>query len=100
MRKKPRSISVFVNHREMLSAGPLEELARFAFGEARIARFDDEEKAIVSRACETPPVENGMIPAWQPVHDEHGEKRGEGREEHRELKHDREKRGHRLPVDR
>src|SRR3954453_17728935 len=70
MRKKPRSILVFVHHGDVLAAGFLEKLLRFRFGEARIASFDHEEEAVVSRPAKTLPIENRMIPARQPVHDE------------------------------
>ena len=35
-----------------------EAVARFHFGETRIARFDGEEKSVVGHAAETIPVEN------------------------------------------
>ena len=46
------------------------------------------------------PIENRMIPPRQPVHDQHREKGGEGREKNRQLEHDREKRRHGRPVGR
>jgi hypothetical protein len=69
MRKKPRSILVLVHDGDVLPAALLEQLARFDFGETRIARFDREEKSVVRRAAESVPVENRMIPARQSVHD-------------------------------
>ncbi len=69
-------------------------------GKSRIARFDHEEEPVVRRPAEPLPVEHRMIPARQSVHDQHGEERGEGREENRQLKHDGEERRHCPPVDR
>src|SRR3977135_1508729 len=101
MRKNPRSITlVFVDDRYVFAAALFQKLAGLQFGEARIAGFDDEEKSVVGRAAESPPIEDGMIPARQAIHDEHREKRSEGREEYRELEHDREKRRDRPPVHR
>ena len=92
-------ILVFVDDRDVLAAALLQKLAGLEFGKARVARLDDKEKAVVGRATEAPPVEDRVIPARQAVHNQHGEKRAESSEENRELEHDREKGGHRPPVD-
>src|SRR5688572_31995670 len=84
-------ILIFVDDRDVLAAALLQKLAGLEFGEARIARLDDEEKAVVGRAAEPPPVEDRVIPARQAVHDQHREESAESREEHGELEHDREK---------
>src|SRR5688572_14178164 len=93
-------ILVFVDDRDVLAAALLQKLAGLEFGEARIARLDDKEKAVVSCAAEPSPVEDRVIPARQAVHDQHGEERAESSEENRELEHDREKGRHCAPVDR
>src|SRR5690349_12380352 len=82
----------------MLPATSLEELARFDFCKTRIARFDDQEKAVVGGAPETFPIEKRMIWTWQAVHDKDGKKCGEGGEKNGELEHDREKRRHGSPI--
>ena len=76
------------------------QVVRFHFSETRIARFDGEKKSVVGHAAETFPVENRMMPARQPIHDQIREKRGESGEKNGQLKHDREKRRHRCPVER
>ena len=100
MRKKPRNISVFVDDRDVLAAGLLEQLARFHFSKARIARLDHQEKSVVGRATETFPIENRVIPARQTVHNEQSKEGGEGGKQNRQLKHDREKCRDRAPVER
>src|SRR3954469_24701704 len=101
MRKNPRSINLFfVDDGDVGSAALLQKLAGFELGKSRIARFDDQEKAVVRGAAEPAPVEDRVIPARQSVHDEQREKGGEGGEQDGELEHDREKRRHRAPVDR
>src|SRR5438270_4389507 len=77
MRRNPRSISVLVHDGDVLPAGLLKQVARFVLVETRIARFDREEESIVGHACKSVPIEYGMIPARQSVHDEHGKKCGE-----------------------
>ena len=47
-----------MNDGDVLAAGLLEKLARFDFGESRIARFDDQEKSVVRRALEPLPVKD------------------------------------------
>src|SRR3954468_21816877 len=89
MRKKPRNILVFVHHGEMLTATLLEQPPRFVFSKARIARFDHEKEPVVGRSCEAIPVENWVIPARQPVHDQHRDEAGERGEENRQFEHDR-----------
>src|SRR4051812_35000431 len=70
MRKKPRNISVFVDDGDVLAAGLLEQLARFHFRKARIARFDGEEKSVVRRPLKAIPIKNWVIPSRQAIHDE------------------------------
>src|SRR5207253_6392060 len=101
MRKKPRSISILLVHDgDVQPAGFEKQIVCFHFTETRIARFDGEKKSVVGRAAETVPVENGMMPARQPIHDQIRKEGRESREEYGQLKHDREKRRHRCPVKR
>src|SRR2546421_9226592 len=101
MRKNPRSIRlVFVDDGDVFAAALFQKLAGLQLDEARITGFDDEEKSVVGRAAESPPVEDGMIPARKAVHDEHREERGESGEENGELEHYREKGRHRPPIHR
>src|SRR5204863_7344156 len=91
MRKNPRSITlVFVDDGDVFAAALFQKFAGLQLGEARIAGFDDEEKSVVGRAAESPPVEDRMIPARKAVHQEHREERGESGEENRELEDARE----------
>src|SRR5688500_6517396 len=67
-RKKPRSINlIFVDDRHLLAAALLQKLPGLEFGKARFARLDDEEKAVIRRAAEPPPVKDRVIPARQTV---------------------------------
>src|SRR5205814_8722973 len=78
MRKKPRSISILLVHDgDVQPAGFEEQIVSFYFAKTRIARFDGEEKSVVGRASETVPVEHGMMPARQSVHDQIRKKGGE-----------------------
>src|SRR5207253_3505713 len=86
--------SVLVNDRDVLAAATFEEVARFEFGETRVARFDDEKEAVVGCATEPLPIEQGMMPARQAVHDLPREECSKGPKQHRELEHDWEKRRH------
>src|SRR6267378_795196 len=98
MRRNPRSISFLVHDGDMLPAGLLEQVPCFVLVEARVARFDREKKSVVRHARKPIPIEYGMIPARQPVHDQYGEKGGECGKQNGQLKHDREKGWHRSPV--
>src|SRR5438132_1825611 len=91
-------MSVLVQDGDVLPAGLLEQVARFVFVETRIARFDREKKSVVSHTRKPVPIEDGMIPARQAVHDEDGKKGAERGEQNGQLKYDREKRRHRFPV--
>src|SRR2546430_6720649 len=78
MRKKPRSISILLVHDgDVQPAGFDKQVVCFHFTETRIARFDGEKKSVVGHAAETVPVENGMMPARQPIHDQIRKKSGE-----------------------
>src|SRR5437764_13787076 len=101
MRRKPRSISILLVHDgDVQPAGFKKQVMWFHFTETRVARFDREKKSVIGHAAETVPVEHGMVPARQPIHDQIRKKGGKGREEHRQLKHKQEKRRHRSPVER
>src|SRR5207237_3362113 len=70
MRRKPRSISILLVHDgDVHPAGFDEQFVCFHFAEARITRFNGQEKAVVGDAAETVPVEKRMMPAGQLVHD-------------------------------
>src|SRR5205814_9927366 len=66
----------------------------------RIARFYRQEKSVVGHTTEAFPVEHGMIPTRQTVHDLPREKCSERGKKHCELEHDREKRWNREKVGR
>src|SRR6266581_2495975 len=78
----------------MLSAAFLEQLTRFLFAEARIARFDHKKEPIVGGALEALPVEHRMVPARQKIHAKHREESGESGKQNRQFEHDREERGY------
>src|SRR6266403_4932798 len=71
MRRNPRSMSVLVHNGDVLPAGVLEQVPRFVLVETRVAGFDSEKKPVVSHTCKPVPIEHGMVPARQPVHDKH-----------------------------
>src|SRR5437763_7150802 len=100
MRRKPRSMLFLVDNGDVLTACLFEQGLSFLLAETRIARFNGEEKAVVGHAGETVPVEHGMIPARETVHDLPGEKSGEGREQNGELEYDWEKGGNDTPGER
>src|SRR3954452_20116861 len=97
IKKKPRSISVLVNNGDVLTAAAFEKVPRFHFREARIARLDGEEEAVIARAAESFPVKDRMMPTRQSVHNNPGEERGKSGEEHSQLEHDWKKRRNRAP---
>ena len=51
--------------------------------EADFARFDGQEKGVVSRPIKTGPVKHRMVPARQTIHDLPGEERGKRRKQNR-----------------
>src|SRR5437764_11353079 len=83
MRKKPRSISILLVHDgDVQPAGLDKQIVCFHFTETGIARFDGEKKSVVGCASETVPVENGMMPTGQSVHDQIRKKGRKSAEEH------------------
>src|SRR5438477_5068302 len=101
MRRNPRSISILLVHdSDVESAGFQKQIMRFHFAKTRIARFDGEEKSVVGGARKAVPVENGMVPARESVHEQVRKKGGESCEKHGQLEHDREKCRHRGPGER
>src|SRR4029077_9500241 len=67
-------ISIVVDDSDMLAAGLFQQLARFSFSKARIARLDNEKEAVIGSATEAFPIENWMMRTRQTIHDENGEK--------------------------
>src|SRR5262249_27968363 len=93
-RKIHATYLILVDNGDVLPASLLQQLVHADLGESRITRFDRQKKSVVRYPAEAVPVEQGMVPARQAVHPLPRKKCGECAEEHGQLKHDWEKRGH------
>src|SRR4030095_1452563 len=82
---------VLVHNGDMLPAGLLQQLVHTVFRKARVAGFDCQEKSVIGHAAETIPVEHGMVPARQAIHDLPRKEPRKCGEKHREFEHDRKK---------
>src|SRR5215469_3206644 len=92
-----------VNHRNFSAADIFKKTSSLGFRKLRIPGFYDQEERVVCYPAEWLIIKERVMHSGQSIQNENAEKRGEGREQDGQLKHDWEERRngekiHRLAV--
>src|SRR6476469_3325589 len=83
---------VLVHDGDMPPTGLLQQLVHPVFRKPWVASCDCQEKSVIGHAAQAFPVEHGMVPARQAIHDLPRKERRKCSEQHRHLEHNREER--------